>query len=168
MTQLTESERLTLLHMREGVDWCQAMENVPPDRGGKSRPFRNTLVPLEKKRLALSVKLPLRPNGTRPLDIWWLTEAGQRARAELRRTSRQCKRGHDLTPDNLWKVGKAGVRCKICRQRIKRASRLRLARDSDAMLARKAEGFEARRAGSAGLERGIAKTLPATPKGEDG
>jgi hypothetical protein len=31
-----------------------------------------------------------------------------------------CERGHPLTPDNLQKIGKAGVRCKTCRRRIAR------------------------------------------------
>ena len=31
-----------------------------------------------------------------------------------------CRRGHALTPDNIQRIGKAGVRCKICRQRIAR------------------------------------------------
>lgn len=29
-----------------------------------------------------------------------------------------CRKGHELTADNLQRIGKAGVRCKICRREI--------------------------------------------------
>lgn len=41
-----------------------------------------------------------------------------------------CKRGHNLTVDNLVKVGLGRVRCKICRRRISRESKRRVAQRS--------------------------------------
>jgi len=38
----------------------------------------------------------------------------------VRENRKVCERGHELTPENTQRIGKAGVRCRICRRRITR------------------------------------------------
>lgn len=61
------------------------------------------------------VKICLNPDHLRPVTQTENTMAGESFSAKNARKT-HCKNGHELTPDNIYKNGKNGRRCKICQK----------------------------------------------------
>lgn len=118
--RLSDNERLVMGLPFEQLDMLGGEPGITVDRHWK---VPNATVKSLKSRFLIKGGIDAHTR------IMPLTELGARVAAAVRADCRvvdgalplrTCTRGHELTPENTQRVGIAGDRCRICRQRIAR------------------------------------------------